>query len=95
MLKTVCPITNECPVLEDKNGRQWSAALNMYLDEYKEEEDTPTNETPPTQPNMSQPTASVQSASSISSRSINVVVDEPAPSMILRMDGSLNREEGS
>ena len=79
MLKTVCPITNECPVLEDKNGRQWSAALNMYLDEYKEEEDTPTNETPPTQPNMSQPTASVQSASSISSRSINVVVDEPAP----------------
>ena len=79
MLKTVCPITNECPVLEDKNGRQWSAALNMYLDEYKEEEDTPTNETPPTQTHMSQPTASVQSASSISSRSNNVVVDEPAP----------------
>jgi len=75
MLKTVCPITNECPILEDKNGRQWSAALNMYLDEYKE--DTPTNETPQT--HISQPAASIQSAASTSSRSINVAVDEPAP----------------
>ena len=77
-LKTAWSITNECPVLEDKMGDS-GGSLNMYLDEYKEEEDTPTNETPPTQPNMSQPTASVQSASSISSRSNNVVVDEPAP----------------
>ena len=61
MLKAVCPITNECPLLEDKNGRQWSAALNMYVDEYKEVEDVPNDETPPLQSNITQPSKSLPS----------------------------------
>ena len=77
MLKAVCPITNECPLLEDKNGRQWSAALNMYVDEYKEVEDVPNDETPPLQSNITQPSKSLPS-SSITARS-NVEVDEPGP----------------
>jgi uncharacterized Zn finger protein (UPF0148 family) len=77
MLKAVCPITNECPLLEDKNGRQWSAALNMYVDEYKEVDDVPNDETPPLQNSISQPSKSLP-ATFMKTHS-NVVVDEPSP----------------
>ena len=67
MLKAVCPITSECPLLEDKAGRQWSAAINMYVDEYANQEDhSPQVEVPPP---SSSPSPSKGDATS----------DEPAP----------------
>jgi uncharacterized Zn finger protein (UPF0148 family) len=67
MLKAVCPITAECPLLEDKAGRQWSAAINMYVDEYQKESSMgPQAEAPPRETTPA-PTSN------------NIAGDEPAP----------------
>ena len=34
LLQETCPVSMECPLMADTDGRQWSPALNAYLDDY-------------------------------------------------------------
>mmetsp|Transcript_11734 Transcript_11734/g.15229 ORF Transcript_11734/g.15229 Transcript_11734/m.15229 type:complete len:384 (+) Transcript_11734:271-1422(+) len=44
MLGENCPVTGSCPLMQDSEGRLWSAALNDYVDSQPGEQDAPVNE---------------------------------------------------
>ena len=35
MLEANCPVTGSCPLMRDTHGRDWSAALNAYVDDHE------------------------------------------------------------
>ena len=43
MLDKVCPYTNACPLMRDRDGREFSVAIGKYLDEVEEEEEEETS----------------------------------------------------